>query len=314
MTKKRQHILSFSGGKDSTAMLLYAIEKGIKPRVVFADTGHEHPVTYHYVDYVEEKTGIKIERVRADFTRLMAGKRKFIAEKWPEHGVPQKRIDRALELLHPTGNPMLDLCMWKGRMPSTKARFCTEELKVRPIINQILIPALKEVDVIWSWQGVRRDESHARSRLRRMDREHDLPNVYNFRPILHWNADDTFKMHDKHGLNPNPLYKQGMGRVGCMPCINTRKAELAEISRRFPEEIERVAEWERIVSECGKKSSTTWFSSLTHSKGDEDVHYTTHGIKKAVEWSMTSRGGRQRDWIVADSEVPVCNSIYGLCE
>jgi hypothetical protein len=33
-----------------------------------------------------------------------------------------------------------------------------------------------------------------------------------------------------------------------MPCINTRKDELLEISKRFPEEIKRVAEWERIVA------------------------------------------------------------------
>jgi len=37
-----------------------------------------------------------------------------------------------------------------------------------------------------------------------------------------------------------------MGRVGCMPCINSKKEELYEIARRFPEEIERVAAGERL--------------------------------------------------------------------
>ena len=311
----RCHVISVSGGKDSAATLLYALEKGVSPiRAVFADTGHEHPATYEYVDYLQDKTGVEIQRVKADFTERMAGKRKFISEKWAEHGVPQERIDRALEILHPTGIPMLDLCMWKGRMPSTKVRFCTEELKVRPIINQVLIPLLSEYDRIWSWQGVRADESMARAKLRRMDREHDLPGVYNFRPILHWTAEQVFDYHAKFDVQPNPLYKQGMGRVGCMPCINSRKAELAEISRRFPAEIDRVKEWEAIVSECTKQGSTTWFSSVTHSESDENVHYSTHGIERAVEWSLTARGGRQRDWIVADDEIPMCHSIYGLCE
>ncbi len=41
---------------------------------------------------------------------------------------------RALAVLHPTGNPFLDLCLWKGRMPSRKAQFCTEQLKRDPMV------------------------------------------------------------------------------------------------------------------------------------------------------------------------------------
>lgn len=45
------HIVSVSGGKDSTALYLWAIERfgrhGFK--AVFADTCHEHPVTYNYL-------------------------------------------------------------------------------------------------------------------------------------------------------------------------------------------------------------------------------------------------------------------------
>lgn len=36
---------------------------------------------------------------------------------------------RALANLYPSGNPFLDLCMWKGRFPSRTAQFCTERLK-----------------------------------------------------------------------------------------------------------------------------------------------------------------------------------------
>ena len=36
----------------------------------------------------------------------------------------------------------------------------------------------------------------------------------------------------------------GMGRVGCMPCINCRKDELLEISKRFPEVIERITRFQ----------------------------------------------------------------------
>lgn len=62
------NILNMSGGKDSTALAIYAFkELGIEGEMVFADTGHEHPITYGYLDYLETKFG-PIRRVRADFT------------------------------------------------------------------------------------------------------------------------------------------------------------------------------------------------------------------------------------------------------
>lgn len=157
------NIITTSGGKDSLAQWLRAIENDVPHISVFADTGHEHPQTIEYLDYLESKLG-KIIRVKADFTRQIEGKRKFIAEKWPislveECGMStdeaEERIYRALEILKPTGVPFLDLCMWKGRFPSTKARFCTFELKHEPIRTQVIDPALDKYDEVISWQGVR---------------------------------------------------------------------------------------------------------------------------------------------------------------
>lgn len=298
------NIINMSGGKDSTATLLLAIERqapGIKP--VFCDTGHEHPATYEYIAYLEQRLGISIQTIKADFSKDIARKRLFVQNKWPEKGVSAEVVERALAILHPTGNPFLDLCIWKGRFPSTKVRFCTEELKVLPMQDQVILPALKAGEEVVSWVGVRRDESAARSTLPEREREDAGNEIY--RPILDWTAADVFAFHAKHNVEPNPLYKQGMGRVGCMPCIMARKAELLEISKRFPEQIERVREWERIVSQASKTGFSTLFPSANgHGEG---------GIDEEVRWSKTSFGGRQMT-IDAILEVPSCSSIYGLCE
>ena len=50
------NIVSVSGSKDSTALLLLAIERGAENlQAVFADTGHEHAQTYEYVQYLNDK-------------------------------------------------------------------------------------------------------------------------------------------------------------------------------------------------------------------------------------------------------------------
>lgn len=57
-------IVSFSGGKDSTAMLLRMIETGMNiDKIVFADTGFEFPELYEYIKRIEKHIGKKIEVV-----------------------------------------------------------------------------------------------------------------------------------------------------------------------------------------------------------------------------------------------------------
>jgi 3'-phosphoadenosine 5'-phosphosulfate sulfotransferase (PAPS reductase)/FAD synthetase len=362
MDNTKKNVISLSGGKDSTAMLLLAIERGVEFDAVFADTGNEHQMTYDYVRYLADKLKINIQWVRANFSVEIERKRNNVLTTWFDYFVngfdgewnwkkdtdvdealkpvseparpseiyqsaaietdggkwvwtPARKpiepeiadqiVQRASDLLVPTGNPFLDLCLWKGRFPSTKARFCSQELKRVPIQFQVIMPLLDLHDEVWSWQGVRADESESRSKLTEIE---DLggSGLINYRPILSWTAQDCFDMHKKHGIDPNPLYKMGMGRVGCMPCIHARKAELSEIAKRFPDEITRIAEWERLVSIVSRRQSATFFTS------DEQ---RGHGVYDHVAWSKTSRGGKQFDLITAIDEGNFsCSSIYGLCE
>lgn len=298
------NIINVSGGKDSTATLLLALQLNT-PNIlpVFADTGHEHPATYAHLEYLESRLGVTIKRIKADFAKDIERKRRYVRDKWPAKGVAQSVIDSALATLHPTGIPFLDLCIMKGRFPSTKTKFCTTELKVLPMLEQVILPALKAGQEITQWLGVRGEESSARANL--PESEWEDPGVWLYRPIHSWSAVEVFDFHRKHGVDPNPLYLQGMGRVGCMPCIMARKAEILEIAKRYPEELDRVREWERVVSKASKSGFSTLFPSANgHGEG---------GIDAEVRWSKTAFGGRQMT-IDAVLEAPSCSSIYGLCE
>ena len=308
MHKLTHHLVSVSGGKDSSATLLLAMKQfPDQVEAVFADTGNEHETTYEYLDYLEAQLGLKITRLRADFAERMLGKRRWIEAHWAEDGVPEERIKLALEMLVPTGVPFLDLCLWKGRFPSRKAQFCTSELKTIPLTEY----AMGYTDVagfdVWSWQGVRRDESPARANA--LGFEEVGGGLYINRPIAGWTAQETVDFVRRCGLKLNPLYEQGMSRVGCMPCINVRKDELAEIARRFPDHIAKIAAWEKLAAETSKHGTVSFIAAVTGGRGDRQGHT----IEAVVRWAKTKRGGVEHNpaW---DEEAPACSSSYGLCE
>lgn len=313
----RIRLVSVSGGKDSTATLLLALETNWQNdvRAVFADTGNEHDQTLEYVDYLERATGIRIERVKADFTKQMAAKREKllrIAAGAPESEIYGKRefkwqwspeaAARAAELLTPTGNPYLDLCLLRGGFPSRTKQYCTEELKAFPM-DRFMAGLWQQHEAIEQWHGIRADESPKRAGY--PDYEWG-PKVSIYRPILRWGVARVFEQHAKHGIKPNPLYSQGMGRVGCMPCINAGKRELSEIAKRFPEHVDRIREWESLVRGTARPGCA---STFFHSRD------WGHGIDAAVDKSRTKRGGdlRQRD-AFHEAEPEMCSSMYGLCE
>ena len=326
-----KHVVSMSGGKDSTATAILAIEMHGREacEFVFADTGNEHEATYEYaLDYLPAALDISVKVVRADFSAEFEVKRANLARLAsgePESSVYGKRkfnyawtaeaAKEALALLHTTGNPYLDMCMLKGGFPSRKRQYCTDYLKTQPL-TEYALDIIGAGRAVWSWQGVRIDESLSRrERLQGTGAcvkafEVVGGGLFNYRPILRWNVADVFQAHTLAGILPNPLYKQGMTRVGCMPCINCRKSELREISRRFPEHIERIAAWERLVSRvCRPRSPVSFFHLGTQAhKGQAS---TVHAV---VEWSRTTRGGKQFSLLDDIDEPTACSSAYGLCE
>ncbi|KAB2801653.1 phosphoadenosine phosphosulfate reductase family protein [Brucella anthropi] len=336
VTSRFAHVVSVSGGKDSTATYLRAMERGLPFVPVFADTGNEHDWTYDFVRELRGKTGgPAIIWVKADFTERLAKKRDYIARHWPSEGISQALVDRACSLLHPTGNPFLDLCLWKTRFPSAKTRFCTDELKIVPIFG-LQRPLLESGFAIVSWQGVRAEESIARSELPRLQRMNPVPyslpasvrkagadwTAYAYRPLIDWTTADVFAFHVRHGIAWNPLYDHGMNRVGCMPCIMCKKDEMRAIAQRFPDHIDRIAEWEAIVSDVSKRGNSTFFNvcddpTLAEEWGNPNFDWSLDrvGIRARVEWSKTSRGGRQYDAFLdaADNFGTSCNQ-WGACE
>ena len=330
------HLVNLSGGKDSGAALELAIMRERPFTAAIADTGNESDKTWEHVEVLRrriEATGLgALVTARADFSTRIARKRYTVQTKWREEGVPESDIERALSVLKPTGNPFLDLCIWKGRFPSRRAQFCTEFLKTEAIWQAILEPALKLGPVI-QWIGVRRDESLARrnAQMWQTVRHKGLHKLIYYRPLIHWTAQNVINFARARGAPINPLYREGMGRVGCFPCVNVSKDELANISRRYPDAIERIDEWAEIVAAASKRGKASFFPSAMTPQGSamakEEKRLKALGLPtpdfkypsaaQCAEWATTDRGGRQINWIKdaeAEDEGLSCSSQYGLCE
>jgi len=64
-----KHIVSFSGGKDSTAMLLMMLEKKMQvDEIIFCDTGMEFPEMYSHIKKVEKKINRMVTVIKSDKT------------------------------------------------------------------------------------------------------------------------------------------------------------------------------------------------------------------------------------------------------
>lgn len=240
-------LIAYSGGKDSHATLIWAVKVYGSDRIiaVFCDTGWEHDITYDHIQKTCEALGV----------RLVILKSKIY-------------------------NGLVDMAIQKKRFPSTKARFCTEELKSKPMIDYIL-DEIKESCVIF--QGIRKDESTSRSKMSKQCtffKHYFEPYGYDkngkpkyhtyrkvevkefcatnqhivYRPVFDWTGVQTMQYIIDNGHRPNQLYFQASKRVGCFPCVMCTHGEAKAIADDSPEYMKRLIDAENSINELGQRS------------------------------------------------------------
>ncbi len=307
-------IASVSGGKDSTAMCLALREAGVEYEAVFMDTGWEHRDTYAYLrEYLPGVIGpVRWLRAEVDV---------------PERYLPDVE---ALEARLGHCSAFLRMGVKKGMFPSRTIRWCTQELKVFAIRRW-----LRTLDTrVVSAQGVRAEESAARRNLPAW--EPDDGDTATWRPLIDWTLGDIVDIHQRHAIRPNPLYLRGASRVGCWPCIHARKTEIRLVADHDPDRIAILRDWEALVgrvvkdriADSGDKlvgrrtkrlrselAAPGFFQAPSLRKVNEDGgrEGTCWPIDRVVEWSRTSRGGRQVELFAPDAGREGCMR-WGMCE
>ena len=196
-------VVPISGGKDSQACAKLAVETfgSQNVRGLFCDTKFEHDLTYAHIEKISDMYDIQIDTIN-------------------EGSVEEKVIQHK-------------------RFPAPLIRFCTNELKIIP--SKKYYKALSEKQGGFEvWYGMRSSESTDRKKRYKgkVSNEIYTPNevstVYpkylgkkgvRFRlPIIDWSREEVMDYLEK---TENPLYKMGMDRVGCFPCLAGGKKSIS---------------------------------------------------------------------------------------
>lgn len=322
-------LVSFSGGKDSQACLIWAshIYGAENIEAIYMDTGWENPITYDHIQKITGQLNVKLTILQS---------KKY--------------------------SSLIDLAKQKKRFPSTKAKFCSVELKVIPFINFILDHVQNHFFTI---EGIRSQESTRRSLMesqctyfkyyfhpyesnpmivnRFINRKNltikdqkklikakerlaigkndekfytyrkkkiiEFCKMYSddlLRPVFTWTSDQVIQYILENDQQPNPLYKMGFSRVGCFPCIMANHGELKQIILRFPDKIDEMKIYEREIGSFFKPGYIPErFQTGMSEKGKS---FPTMGDIEKYLLENNATGD------LFETGAHSCASVYGLCE
>ncbi|MXW92242.1 MAG: phosphoadenosine phosphosulfate reductase family protein [Rhodospirillaceae bacterium] len=200
MANTDRHICGISGGKDSSALAVYLRDQVPSMEYFFCDTGAELPETYEYLTRLEVILGKPIVRLNA-----------------------HRGFDHWFEV-------------FRGALPSPQMRWCTKNMKIKPIEAWIGdVPAV-------SYVAIRADESNRKGYIS------TKPNIRTKFPFIEdgIERDGVTRILEEAGIGL-PNYYEWRTRSGCYFCFYQRKAEWVGLAERHPELFQRAVAIERKV-------------------------------------------------------------------
>lgn len=194
--------VAFSGGKDSLVALYLVLQQKPDVDVVFNNTGVEYPETRKFIIWLADQLNLRLT-----ITKPVKSFWECISQfGWPNES--------------------------KGGTSKKSKAHCCYYLKERPM--QLSIREHR-------WLGLITGMLAIESRHRMLTAKGKGPcfhykqwNICKIHPILWWTEEEVWQFIREQGLPYNPLYDQGMPRVGCMPCTAFSGWE-AQMSKMKPE-------------------------------------------------------------------------------
>lgn len=196
-------------------MLAYLHEEypDIPKKVVFADTGWEHPDAESWCrNIVEHYFGLPLTVVKSltkNFLTMVEHRKKF---------------------------------------PGMQTRQCTSDLKRGPIMRHIRNHVSDPIVI--NCLGMRAQESAGRAKLKRLSRNRKETNgkrtIWNWHPILNWTEEQVSEYLRNRSIPIHPVYKH-LRRFSCQVCIFMTQHDLNQVAKHDPEAIQIIDSIEKRI-------------------------------------------------------------------
>lgn len=269
MTHER-HILGLSGGRDSAALAVYM--RQYRPELpieyFFTDTGKELPEVYKFLDKLEGFLGRPIERLN-----------------------PDRDFDFWLE-------------EYGNFLPSPRTRWCTRQLKLRPL-EHWLREDLDSGTIVHSYVAIRADEpsregyqaTHTNMRVHLPLREAgiDRPGV--------------LEILDQSDVG-EPEYYQWRSRSGCTFCFFQQKIEWVRLSEEHPDRFAEAVNYEKTALRDGSPFTWSQGESLTELMKPARVEQIKTDYQKRRERLFRNRRVNPLSAITPET----IDDVYGIDE
>lgn len=262
--------VSYSGGKDSLATLGLVLSAGVRPKVIFVDTGLEFPETHDNVMATVKKHDLELATYDA--------------------------TDAFWHAIKHFGPPAKDF------------RWCCKTCKLGP--TAMLIKERFPNGVL-AFIGQRGKESEQRYRKPNLWENPWVPGQIGASPIQDWTALEVWLYIFENGLDYNPLYDEGLDRIGCWLCPSQSLSERTVVSKH-PD----FGKWEATLQEYATKRGLSaewvrlWLSRWKALPGSMTVYLKEHGISPTIDGTPTE--SRYRDATIHLSiDRPEADSISG---
>jgi len=270
MTFRERHILGLSGGRDSAALAVHMRQTRPELRLeyFFTDTGKELPEVYDFLDRLEGFLGQPILRLNPD--------RDF--DFWMEE--------------------------YGNFLPSPRTRWCTRQLKLRPL-EHWLKADLNAGVIVHSYVAIRADEP---------SREGYQATHRNMRVHLPLKEAGI----DRRGVSEilersdvgEPAYYAWRSRSGCTFCFFQQKIEWVRLAEHHPDRFEEAIEYEKTALKDGSPFTWSDRESLTELIQPERVAQIKADYDRRIE---RLRQRRPANPLSSEPNLTV-DDIYGIDE
>ena len=275
----RPWVVTFSGGKDSTAVLQLVVE-------MLQEIKHETPnENLKPVFIVSSDTGVEMPIIEEYFNNKLENIKKFISA---------SDLNMHVEILKPeVTETFWTLLLGKGYpSPNNTFRWCTDRMKIKPATKYLKGLAHKHQSILMLL-GVRSDESHARAQsIQKRDVNHrgfskhnDIPNAFVFSPIKEWSNADVWTYLSQ---NPAPwgthedmmkLYDKGSGEADCNIALNPDAASCGKT--RFGCWVCTVVSADKSMENMLRNKEDEWMRPLHEFRNKLEIYRYDHSKRQS---------------------------------